>query len=117
MLKRISGSIHPVRDMAAAKAWYVQVLGRDPSFDQPFYIGFDFDGTELGLVPTDATTAPGPMGSRPYWQVDNVEAALAHWQAHGAKLHEPVAASENMRFASVRDPDDNIIGLIEIHGA
>ena len=29
-------AIYPVADLAAAKDWYVQMLGQQPYFDQPF---------------------------------------------------------------------------------
>ena len=37
--------------MAAAKRWYTKVLGLTPYFDQPFYVGFNVGGYELGLLP------------------------------------------------------------------
>src|SRR5262245_39734726 len=45
-------AMYHVGDMAAAKAWYSQVLGFGPYFDQPeYYIGFNVEGYELGLHP------------------------------------------------------------------
>jgi hypothetical protein len=31
------------------KAWYSRVLGLEPYFDEPFYVGFNVAGCELGL--------------------------------------------------------------------
>jgi hypothetical protein len=53
-------------DLTAAKGWYTQVVGHGPYFDQPFYVGFNVGGFELGLVP-DGT--PGAGGSVAYWGV------------------------------------------------
>jgi catechol 2,3-dioxygenase-like lactoylglutathione lyase family enzyme len=47
-------AIYPVEDLAEGKAWYAKVLGQEPYFDQPFYVGFDVGGYELGLVPAPA---------------------------------------------------------------
>ena len=43
--------IYPVTDLARGKAWYADVLGVAPYFDQPYYVGFAVGGFELGLDP------------------------------------------------------------------
>jgi len=35
-------------DLEKAKQWYSKVLGVEPYFDQPFYVGFNIGGYELG---------------------------------------------------------------------
>ena len=35
-------------DLDAAKRFYTAALKKPPYFDQPFYVGFDIDGYELG---------------------------------------------------------------------
>ena len=56
--------IYPVADAAAAKAWWSDVLGTDPYFDEAFYVGFDVGGYELGLLPS-----PEPSAAVTYWGV------------------------------------------------
>ena len=48
-----------VTDLAAAKAWYTRAFGVAPYFDQPFYVGFDIGGYELGLNPDQSVARPG----------------------------------------------------------
>ena len=36
--------IYPAPDLAASKAWFTQLLGLQPYFDEPFYVGFDVAG-------------------------------------------------------------------------
>ena len=43
--------IYHVSDLQRAKAWYRELLGADPYFDEPFYVGFEVGGFELGLDP------------------------------------------------------------------
>ena len=43
--------IYHAPDLAAAKAWYSAAFGVAPYFDQPFYVGFEIGGFELGLDP------------------------------------------------------------------
>jgi catechol 2,3-dioxygenase-like lactoylglutathione lyase family enzyme len=62
MMLGLRSVIYPVRDLAAAKAWYAGVLGAAPYFDQPFYVGFAVGGFELGLVPNGT---PGAGGATP----------------------------------------------------
>ena len=33
--------IYPASDLAQAKAWWTALLGQEPYFDQPYYVGFD----------------------------------------------------------------------------
>lgn len=103
-----------VRDLPAARAWYGRVLGLEPSFDQPFYVGFSVGDNELGLMPVEPGLEPGPGGTRAYWRVADVQAVLAHWQAHGARLIEAPTTCGGVSFASVGDPDGNIIGFIQL---
>ena len=103
--------IYPAPDLAKAKAWYSQVLGFEPYFDEPFFVGFAVGGFELGLVP-DAT--PGITGAQALWGVENADAELARLVSLGATLLEPVTGvGEGIRVASVIDPFGNRFGIIE----
>jgi predicted enzyme related to lactoylglutathione lyase len=106
--------IYQVPDIAAAKAWYTAAFGKAPYFDQPFYVGFEIGGYELGLHPDLSEGQPGPGGSVAYWRVARIDTALAHFLANGAT---PVSAAqdvgEGIKVARVADPFGNVIGLIE----
>ncbi len=104
-------AIYPAPDLAAAKAWYSQVLGQAPYFDEPFYVGFNVGGFELGLLP-DAT--PGTTGPQPLWGVADANAALERLLALGAQPLEAVAeVGGGIKVAAVVDPFGNRLGLIE----
>jgi catechol 2,3-dioxygenase-like lactoylglutathione lyase family enzyme len=53
MLKGLRTAIYHVGDLDRAKGWYGEVLGKEPYFDEPFYVGFDVGGFELGLQPDE----------------------------------------------------------------
>ena len=36
--------LHPVSDLAAAKAMYTALLGVEPAADAPYYVGYDVEG-------------------------------------------------------------------------
>ena len=44
--------IYPTPDLAASKAWFARLLGVEPYFDEPFYVGFNVAGYELALDPS-----------------------------------------------------------------
>ncbi|MDH4109782.1 MAG: VOC family protein [Gammaproteobacteria bacterium] len=111
MLLGLRTAIYPVGDLGAAKAWYSTVVGHAPYFDQPFYVGFDVGGFELGLVP-DGT--PGTAGPQPLWGVASATASLARLVELGAEVLDAVQeVGEGIRVAAVRDPFGNRLGIIE----
>jgi catechol 2,3-dioxygenase-like lactoylglutathione lyase family enzyme len=101
--------IYPAPDLAAAKQWWTEFLGFEPYFDEPFYVGFDPGGYELGLLP-DADPAEGALT---YWGVDDVNGAVDAALEAGATLDaEPTDVGEGIITASVRTPDGSIVGFI-----
>lgn len=111
MLLGLRAAIYPVGDLAKAKAWYAQVVGSQPYFDQPFYAGFSVGGYELGLVP-DGT--PGIAGPQPLWGVASAEQAFQRLLSLGATTLEPVTdVGEGIKVAAVTDPFGNRFGIIE----
>jgi len=84
-------------------------LGFGPYFDEPFYVGFNVGGYELGLLPT----ADPSEGALTYWGVADVAAAVATAIAEGAKEHTPAAdVGGGIVTATVRTPPGAILGLI-----
>jgi catechol 2,3-dioxygenase-like lactoylglutathione lyase family enzyme len=73
MILGLRTAIYPVNDLAKAKDWYSQVLGKKPYFDQPFYVGFQVGGFELGLLPQAESSTSGPQ---PLWGVTDIESAF-----------------------------------------
>jgi predicted enzyme related to lactoylglutathione lyase len=103
--------IYHVTDLAKAKAWYAQVVEKEPYFDQPFYVGFSVGGFELGLVPDGPT---GPGGVVAYWGVLNAESVLKRLLELGAVIKEPLQdVGDGIRVATVSDPFGNLFGVIE----
>lgn len=104
-------AIYPAGDLIAAKQWYTQVLEQQPYFDEPFYVGFNVGGFELGLVP-DAQ--PGTTGPQPLWGVADIAAAFARLLELGSTQLEPVTeVGGGIKVAAVADPFGNRFGIIE----
>jgi catechol 2,3-dioxygenase-like lactoylglutathione lyase family enzyme len=101
--------IYPAPDLDAAKSWWTALLGSGPYFDEPFYVGFEVGGYELGLLPT----ADPSDGALTYWGVADASGAVAEAVALGASVH--VAATEvgdGIVTASVKTPFGAIVGFI-----
>src|SRR2546423_15432073 len=79
--------LHPVSDLATAKAMYAALLGMQPQADSPYYVGFDAEGQHIGLVP--GAGQQGMTSPVAYWQVPDIEAKLAEVTAPGAPVKEP----------------------------
>lgn len=112
MLQGLRTCIYKVSDMEAAKAWYASVLGIEPYFDNPGYVGFNIGGYELGLM---LASSPQPEGGvLTYWGVTDAYTTYQNLLNLGAKAHSPVAnVGEGILVASVLDPFGNILGIIE----
>lgn len=85
-LRGLRTVIYPSPDVQAAKAWWTGLLGIGPYFDEPFYVGYDVAGYELGLLP-DANPADAAIT---YWGTDDVAAAVEAAIALAARPHAPV---------------------------
>ncbi len=105
--------IYRVDDLDRAKDWYREAFEVEPYFDQPFYVGFQVDGFELGLDPDLSESRPGPGGTVAYWGVDDVAAAFDRLVKLGASAITPAKdVGGGITVATVADPFGNLIGLI-----
>jgi predicted enzyme related to lactoylglutathione lyase len=104
--------LHPVTDLAAAKAVYTALLGTEPQADAPYYVGYDAEGQHIGLVPNGAQQ--GMTGPVTYWHVDDIAAKLAEVTAAGGKVKdEPKDVGNGRLVATFTDPDGNVLGLLQ----
>ena len=104
--------LHPVTDLAKAKAVYTALLGVEPMADAPYYVGYEAEDQQIGLVP-----GGGPQGMTSpvaYWHVPDIAAKLAEVTAAGAAVKEPPRNVGGGRLvATFTDPDGNVLGLIQ----
>ena len=111
MILGLRTAIYPVTDLAAARDWYARVLDLQPYFDEPFYVGFNVGGFELGLIPDGQ---PGTSGPQPLWGVADADAALARLIELGATPLDPVTdVGGGIKVAAVVDPSGNRFAIIE----
>ncbi|MCY7349130.1 MAG: VOC family protein [Cytophagaceae bacterium] len=104
-------AIYAAPDLQQTKAWYTEALGLAPYFDEPFYVGFNVGGYELGLDPSLQ-----PAGGTPvtYWGVADLQATWQYLIQLGAlPRDEPQNVGGPVWVATVEDPFGNVLGLIE----
>jgi predicted enzyme related to lactoylglutathione lyase len=114
MLLGLRTVIYHVGDLGQAKEWYAQVTGCAPYFDEPFYVGFNVSGYELGLDPEAVAAVSKGGGVSAYWGVEDACAAYGRLLEFGAKPHAGVQdVGGGILVATVSDPWGNIFGVIE----
>lgn len=105
--------IYSAPDLAKAKAWYAVAFGVAPYFDEPFYVGFEIGGFELGLDP-DVSRVKVGNNAVAYWGVADIVEAHGRLLDRGAEAREPVKdVGGDIKVATVADPFGNVIGLIQ----
>jgi predicted enzyme related to lactoylglutathione lyase len=113
MFQGLRAVVYGVSDIEKAKTWYTSVLGEPPYFDQPFYVGFNVAGYELGLDPNASPVSAGSAGVVACWGVDDIQREYERLLSLGAKALVPVTdVGGDILTATVIDPFGNIFGLI-----
>lgn len=103
--------IYPVKDIAAAKALFSQLLGTEPYTDSAYYVGFKVGDQEIGLDPNGHK-----QGVTAYYHVNDIENSLQSLLDADAQVVQEVKdVGGGKLIASAKDADGNIIGLIQLH--
>ncbi len=106
-------TIYMVNDVVKATKWYGEAFGVEPYFNEPFYVGFNVKGYELGLQPEERDQSLKTENVFSYWGVEDIQSTYQHFLSLGATKHEePNNVGGEIMVASIYDPWNNIIGLI-----
>jgi predicted enzyme related to lactoylglutathione lyase/uncharacterized damage-inducible protein DinB len=103
-------------DLPAARAWYADLLGREPYFVRDEYVEWRVGphDHELGILDLKYAPQHEQGGSVTYWQVDDVDAALTDLLARGSTVHEDLRElGGGYRGAVVIDPFCNALGIMQ----
>lgn len=112
MLGGLRSAFLSVGDIDEARDWYTELLGYPPYFDETFYVGFDVEGYELGLVPSDDED-----GVEAAWAVHDPSAVIERAVSLGATVAvEPRDVGDGIIAATLVDPFGNRIGLLRNPG-
>ena len=114
MLLGLRTVIYKAPDLPKAKTWYSKVFGIQPYFDEPFYVGFNVGGYELGLDPDTSKQGAGRGGSVAYWGVKDLKNVLQRLEKENITVWSKLQdVGEGILVATIVDPFGNLIGLIE----
>lgn len=106
-------AIYKVGDIVEATKWYAKAFKTEPYFNEPFYVGFNIGGYELGLQPEENPTTEKPESVTVLWGVDHIEEKYDYLIGLGATDYEkPNNVGGELMVASVKDPWGNILSLI-----
>jgi predicted enzyme related to lactoylglutathione lyase len=102
--------LYPVKDLDQAKTTFTALFGVEPHVDSKYYVGYEVDGHEIGLIPNGHDQ--GMTGPEPYYDVEDIIATLAALQTAGAVVvQEPTDVAAGLLVAKVRDTEGNLIGV------
>ncbi len=103
-------TIYKVTDLAKAKEWYTKVFQVEPYFDQPFYVGYNVGGYELGLQAEEVVVGENIAV---FWGVENIDQEYQRFVECGAtEVEKPMDVGEGIKVATLKDPWGNLLGLI-----
>lgn len=106
-------TIYKVEAIDKAKQWYSEAFNTKPYFDEPFYVGFNIGGYELGLMPSDKLDEKKSENVVTYWGVENIDIEYKRLIYLGASEFEvPQNVGGDIMVAAVKDPWGNVIGII-----
>jgi predicted enzyme related to lactoylglutathione lyase len=106
-------AIYKVADITKAKEWYAKAFNTNPYFTEPFYVGFNIGGYELGLQPEEITVKGKAESVVAYWGVEQIDVEFQRLIKLGASENEkPADVGGDIKVATVKDPWGNVIGLI-----
>ena len=107
-------TIYKVDDIRKATEWYTRAFETRPYFNEPYYVGFNIGGYELGLQPEENVPTGKGENVVAYWGVKNIQETCDRLIGLGATAHEkPQDVGGGIITATVKDPFGNVIGLID----
>jgi predicted enzyme related to lactoylglutathione lyase len=113
MFQGLRTVIYAAKDLEKAREWYSRALSKEPYFAEPFYVGFNVGGYELGLDPDTEGVRPGDNAVA-YWGVADAHDAHARLLGLGARDHKAVRdVGGGILVGSVVDPFGNVLGVIQ----
>lgn len=103
-------TIYKVTDLAKAKEWYSKAFQVAPYFDEPYYVGFNVGGYELGLQAEQVAVGENVAV---FWGVEDIQAEYKRFIECGAvEVEKPMNVGGEIMVATLKDPWGNLLGLI-----
>ena len=105
--------LYPVVDLVREKSLFIKLLGVDPIVDEVYYVGFKVGDQDIGLVPNGAQQ--GLTTPVAFYHVSDIKTSLQELLDGGAQIQQPLRDVGGGKLTvTVKDPDNNLIGLIQM---
>lgn len=112
MLEGLRSVIYPSKDLVSDKAFWTKALGIPPYFDEPFYVGFNVGGYELGLDPNGGSE--GATGPVTYWGTTDITAAAEDLSGKGITQKDEIHnVGADILMATFVDDAGYTFGIIQ----
>ena len=105
--------LYPVKDINRAKKLFSRLLDIEPYVDMAYYAGYKVGNQEIGLDPNGFNQ--GMTGSICYYHVSDIRQSLQTLLDEGAqKMQDVKDVGSGKLIATLKSPDGNVIGLIQM---
>ena len=111
MSNSVKTIIYPVTELHDAKRAFTAVLGVEPVMDEPYYVGFDVDGQDIGLDPNGHSK--GMTGPTAYIHVGDIKQSLQDLLDNGAEAQTDPQDVGGGRLIATVTLDGNVVGLLQ----
>lgn len=88
MILGLRTTIYKVNDIEKATEWYINAFETEPYFQEPYYVGFNIGGFELGLQPEETPVVNKAESVVSYWGVENIQEVYDRFIELGAAENE-----------------------------
>jgi predicted enzyme related to lactoylglutathione lyase len=110
MNKNIKLIVYTVTNLKSSKELFNTFLGTEPYADSPYYVGYKVGDLEVGLtIAMPNQSAASPVA---YVDVTDINDSLEMLKKVGSTLlQEPKDVGGGLLVASIKDENDNVLGL------
>jgi predicted enzyme related to lactoylglutathione lyase len=116
----------PAKDVSRARAFYETKLGLKPSEEMEGGVAYPFADHTAAFLYEAGDSAGTSKASQAFWKVDDVEREVAELKAKGVNfesydpdeiggltMKDGIARGDGMKVAWFKDPEGNIMALVE----
>ncbi len=116
MINSIAFTVYPVSNVAASRRFYEDILGLkvDHNFGDK-WVEYDIAGQTFAVSNMMEDSKPGAPGAGVGFEVDDLDATLAHLKKANVKFLMEVFQTPVCRMAVIADPDGNGIVIHKRH--
>lgn len=105
--------LYPVRDLAKTQELFTRLLGVAPTAESPYYVGYDIDGQQIGLVP-GGHDSQAMTGTTAFLHVADIKSSMqAVLDAGGTTQQEAHDVGGGRLVGAAIDAEGNVIGFIQ----